>query len=493
MKKIFIAFVAMACALSACSDDDTADDLSRAAISITPEAIPAGLDGTTAQVTVTSSGDWRLAGVCDWAHPSTVSGKSGDVVTFTIDPNTSEDSREATFKFFTGAAVAPLKITTEPGHSLILISEENMTVEAPGGDIRIKMRTNIAELTCSFSDGGDKWITVGERTEAFGNTVLDFTVAENPDYDDRSSVLTIAGEGQSFEVAITQRQVDALNVDETPLVFDLAARDIAVDVSTNVDYKVTIDGNWITRLPETRGLVSNTLKFHLAQGTSSRVGTITISGADFKKIVTVYQIDPNAEPVSIPDEVFRDKLVELGYLLKIDGGYVLTDNGLNATSFIYESDYDEIMSLEGIEMFPNLETIDVSYNKLTRIDISKLKKVKDLNLNNNGLSEIILGDNAVESLSLSSLYHTKPGSSYDYVMPTSLVVSGTYLKQLNLKYTPSWFQSYDQLATIDVSECPALETLNAKRSLGVLKTIYLKEGQTIANLTYTAGATIEYK
>lgn len=70
MKKIFIAFVAVACALSACSDDDTADDLSRATISITPDAIPAGPDGTTTQVTVTSSGDWRLAGVCDWVHPS---------------------------------------------------------------------------------------------------------------------------------------------------------------------------------------------------------------------------------------------------------------------------------------------------------------------------------------------------------------------------------------------------------------------------------------
>lgn len=84
MKKIFIAFVAVACALSACSDDDTADDLSRATISITPDAIPAGPDGTTTQVTVTSSGDWRLAGVCDWVHPSAEAGKSGDVVTFTM-------------------------------------------------------------------------------------------------------------------------------------------------------------------------------------------------------------------------------------------------------------------------------------------------------------------------------------------------------------------------------------------------------------------------
>lgn len=154
MKKIFIAFVAVACALSACSDDDTADDLSRATISITPDAIPAGPDGTTTQVTVTSSGDWRLAGVCDWVHPSAEAGKSGDVVTFTIDPNTSEESREAAFKFFTGSAVAPLKIVSEAGYSLTLLSEENMTVEALSTDIQVKLHTNIPELAVAFSDGG---------------------------------------------------------------------------------------------------------------------------------------------------------------------------------------------------------------------------------------------------------------------------------------------------------------------------------------------------
>lgn len=204
MKKIFIAFVAVACALSACSDDDTADDLSRATISITPDAIPAGPDGTTTQVTVTSSGDWRLAGVCDWVHPSAEAGKSGDVVTFTIDPNTSEESREAAFKFFTGSAVAPLKIVSEAGYSLTLLSEENMTVEALSTDIQVKLHTNIPELAVAFSDGGGDWVTYVGRNDVFGNTVLKFTVAKNPDYDDRSTVVTVSGMGQSVDIPLTQ-------------------------------------------------------------------------------------------------------------------------------------------------------------------------------------------------------------------------------------------------------------------------------------------------
>ena len=74
-------------------------------------------------------------------------------------------------------------------------------------------------------------------------------------------------------------------------------------------------------------------------------------------------------------------------------------------------------------------------------------------------------------------------------------MSGTHLKTLKVPFSGGggWWEPTDVLATIDVSGCPALETLNAQRNAGVLKTIYLKQGQVIPNLTYTAGAEIVYK
>lgn len=498
MKKIFIAFIAVACALSACSDDDTADDLSRATISITPDAIPTGVDGTTAQVTVTSSGDWRLAGVCDWVHPSAEAGKSGDVVTFTVDPNTTEESREAVFKFFVGSAVAPLKITSEAGHTLTLLSEESVTVEALSTDIQVKLHTNIPELAYAFSDGGEDWVSFVGRNDAFGNTVLNFTVAKNPAYDDRSTVLTISGMGQSLDIPITQRQIDAINTGDGSLLFDLAERTISIDVESNVTYQVTISGDWITQVPETRGLVTKTLQFHLDPAPASRSGKITISGAGISTAISIVQKDPDAVVVTIPDKAFLKKLISLNWLLELgDGVCVVTEDGLNATSFKYNPGYwdDPIQSVEGIEIFTNLESIDVYNNQLTRFDISKLQKVRSLNIDYNALSEIALGDNAIEELNFSALYHENPDSYWDYIVPKSLTVSGTHLKTLKVPFSGDggYWDPTDVLATIDVSGCPVLETLNAKRNAGVLKTIYLKQGQTIANLTYTDGATIEYK
>lgn len=486
------------CAFSGCSDDDTANDSSRATISITPDAIPTGADGTTAQVTVTSSGDWRLAGVCDWVHPSAEAGKSGDVVTFTIDPNTTEESREATFKFFTGAAVAPLEIKSEPGYSLTLLSEESVTVEAMGTDVQVKLHTNIPELVCMFSDGGEEWVTFNGRNEAFGNTILSFTVAKNPDYDDRSTVLTISGMEQSIDIPLTQRQIDAINTGDGTLMFDLAERTISIDVESNVAYKVTIDGDWITQVPQTRGLVTKTLRFHLDPATASRSGKVTISGAGITKAVSIVQKDPDAVVVTVPDNVFRNKLMSLNWLLELgDGVCVVTEDGLNATEFTYRPGYwdDPIASLEGIEIFSNLEKIDVYNNTLSKFDISKLKKVNSINIDYNGLSEIALGDNAIEELNFSALYHQNPDSYWDYIVPQSLTVSGTHLKTLKVPFSGGggYWSPTDVLSTIDVSACPALETLNAVRDAGVLKTIYLKQGQTIPNLTYTEGAQIVYK
>ncbi len=295
---------------------------------------------------------------------------------------------------------------------------------------------------------------------------------------------------------MTQRQIDAINTGDGSLMFDLAERTISIDVESNVTYQVAIAGDWITQVPETRGLVTKTLRFHLDPATVSRSGKITISGAGITKVVSIVQKDPDAVVVSIPDNVFRSKLVSLNWLLELSGGLcVVTEDGLNATEFTYRPGYwdDPILSLEGIEIFANLEKIDVYNNKLSKFDISKLTKVSSLNIDYNGLSEIALGDNAVEELNFSALYHS--GNSWDYIVPSSLTVSGTHLKTLKVPFSGGggWWDPTDVLATIDVSGCPALETLNAQRNAGVLKTIYLKQGQVIPNLTYTAGAEIVYK
>ena len=71
--------------LGSCSDDDDPTTGMDARISLSSDVLQVTKEGGTVSVTVTSDADWRLAGVCDWAHPSATEGQSGDVVTFTVD------------------------------------------------------------------------------------------------------------------------------------------------------------------------------------------------------------------------------------------------------------------------------------------------------------------------------------------------------------------------------------------------------------------------
>ena len=462
MKKIFLAFVAMACALSGCSDDDAESDNGLGGtIAISADTILAGTDGATEEITVTSSGDWRLAGVCDWAHPSAVSGRSGDKVTFTIDPNDTEDAREVTFKFFTGSAVAPLKVSSEPGYSLDLLSDADVTFEAPSADLRIKLHTNIEDL------------------------VITFSVAENTAYDNRSTTITLAGKGKSVEIGVTQRQVDAIEIDSEIYEYDLAGRTVSIPVRSNIDYEVSFDAAWMKQI-STRGLVEGTLRFQLEEATATRGVEVTLTGHGLTKKFTILQKDPDAKVFSIPDDRFREYLVENKWVMSVGGTMcVVLEAGLNGTE-IYSTGsyyYGRIESLEGIENFPNVERITLNSNDLKVVDLSALTKVNYLSLNGNYyLEKVDLGDNPIESWN--------PVSN-NYSSATSFTLISSRITTLQY-YVTSWYGSYDRIEWIDVSECPALQTLNCTRGSS-LTTLYLKSGQEIPNLTKNDSTEIVYK
>lgn len=495
MKKILIAFVAAAGLLCSCDKDDTtvADrefvNLSAVELSTEPDgsqALASGPDGGQYKITVSSSGDWRVAGDCDWARLSATSGHDGDVVTLTVDPNETQVSCETTYKFFTGATVVSLKVSSSPVYALELVSDSEMTFEADQTLFGVELQTNIPSLTCTFDNDGDSWITYDTRSDGFGKTVLKFSVEPNPGYDDRSTVLTVSGHDKTCRIKITQRQIDDIQIEETSMTFDLSERTIPVEVKANVAYEVSIEGDWITQVM-TRGLVTERLQFHLAAAAASRAGKITIRGAGVTREITVIQKDPDAELITIGDAALRSALVEKGWVLKLSKeAYILTEDGMNATEFVYNPSWPSpyLESLDGIEHFPELTKIDVSHNNLSKLDISSLTKVTSLIVDENSSLEYInLGTNPVTSMKMFTDF---------YVYAENVVVIGEKLTSLDMSLS-GWVSWYDKVVSLDVSECPSLETLNCDRESETFKTLYLKQGQTIPNLTKGESTAIVYK
>ena len=87
--------------LSSCKPEE---NIVEANIAVSPTGIELNYFEQQTEIKVTSSEDWTLEGDYAWVTPSTVSGKNGDVVVFSVNANTTGKTRTASYTFkVTGA------------------------------------------------------------------------------------------------------------------------------------------------------------------------------------------------------------------------------------------------------------------------------------------------------------------------------------------------------------------------------------------------------
>lgn len=484
--------------LGGCSDDDESTNGGIATISLSTDIIQVDKSGGSATITVTSSDDWRLSGVCDWVHPSATSGTDGDIVTFTIDPNKLDEERTATFKFFTGSSVVALQVESQSAYVMDLLSDANPSISKDASKMKIELNTKVADLTIDYSDASKKWLIFNKRSDFSGKTTLSFTATENDTYKDRSATITITSPlvAEPVIVNVNQRQTDAIVIENNTLMYDLTARTISFNMRYNIDYGVSItQGNdWITSqsISEPQlgddGLSTITLTYNLDAASTTRGGTIHIAKTNgmITSDISVIQKDPDVELGEIQDDNFRSLCISNNWIQLLTGSqFVVLEEGLNATILYNPSYSNQINDFSGIENFPNLTTLELGYcTKMRKLDISGLHKVSSVSFSSTrDCEEYNLGDNPISSFEGDGIY------GYSYA--ESIKIISSKLNSLDLSII-SGNVSIDYVTSIDVSECPALTTLNANRSKKI-KTLYLKTGQIIPNLTKNDATTIVYK
>lgn len=454
MKNIFMAFAAATCLLCSCSEDNTNSSADQGSISITGGgAIDAGPAGIEQAITVTSSGDWQLAGVCDWVHPSATSGKSGETVTFNVDPNSEGVSLETTFKFFTGMAIAPLKISSTSSHVLVLKSQPEVHYDKNAQELSILLRTNIDELTASFSEKGEEWIHYTARSEVFGSTTLAFSVDANTTYANRTSIITLTGaDAKPLSIKVTQTQTDVVLFEEPSYSVALAGGPLTINLQSNIDYVVEVPAKYATWLhhqpaapsvaPST-GLVTRTETFTIDAASGLRGGKINFKSADglYSMTVAIVQSGDTHVYATVPDAIFRKYLEDMGYVVVLeDSKCEMTQAGQEVTAFV--CDNLRIVSLAGIEAFTNATS---------------------LSLVNNRVAEIALGTSPIETVKI----------SYSYAR--NIEISGPNITLINAANSSSYPES------LDVSACSGLKTLDISGSM-YFKTLYMLNGQIIPKI-----------
>lgn len=152
-------------------------------------------------------------------------------------------------------------------------------------------------------------------------------------------------------------------------------------------------------------------------------------------------------------------------------------------------------SVYGMEFFQNLKSINFGVNSISEIDLSKNQNLTWIELNENPLKSLDISKNA-------KLMHVSAGGCG----LTSLDVSkNTALKELHLQVNSiksidvskltglsSFYISANDLSELDLSNNLSLTELHCHQNPN-LKVLYLKQGQTIPNMSKDSWTEIRYK
>lgn len=436
--------------------------------------------GDLISVKVTSSQDWRLTGRQDWAVPSTDKGKSGESVTFKLEPNTGDNSRIEVFTFFCGNVNNQLKIIQTPkGYVDYLWGKTDISIDANGGIITSAIKSNM-EFSYEISEGAADWIKLGNIASDTPEKWIQFSVDPNESFADRTAKISLfKGEAKSTLTIAQEKRKDIIVQEKELWEFGLEAAEIIVKVRANVDYTTTIDSkstNWLTLVSisepvdtEIPGLKERSLKFSFPAVDASRLANITLLGDGITKTFKIRQSHPNPTLINIPDQKFSEYLTNQGYIIPKGELVELTYNGLNATSFDISSN-SNIESLKGIENFSNLTSLKLESVWIVGLDLSHNTKLTSLDFSElNVLENLILGDIDVETLDI------KNGNWNS--TPKRITISSSKVKNLSLAYTGSYARWYDELQVIDISGCPALETADCRRNGKKLTDVYISQDQ----------------
>lgn len=167
--------------------------------------------------------------------------------------------------------------------------------------------------------------------------------------------------------------------------------------------------------------------------------------------------------IYIPDANFKALLLD-SYDTNSDGE-ISADEAASITSLDVSATIPQITSLEGIEYFINLATLDCSYNKITSLNLASNTKLTTLSAATNQLASVVL-PSSITSLDLSGNKLTTVDVSKMKGLAT-LNVANNKLASLHVaqnKEITELLCLNNQLAALDVANLTLLATLNCSNN-----------------------------
>ena len=465
-----IALLAVSVVLFAsCSGKEDPVKLPVDEISVSADTLRFGPEGGKSDLKVNSSSIWRVSGLCDWVTLSALSGDSGSIVSFAAKPNKGGSLKESSFKFFTGSAVKQVVVISYPDDEFSLVSEQELTFASEGGIGYVRVRTNVDDIEYNFSGNGSEWIHQGKMSSAFGYNAYQFDVKNNKLYVNRESVLTLKGNGRSISVKFVQSQRDTVGITNTDMSYDLKARDIEFKIKTNIipDFKLP---DWMTLISVTDGtvdsdgLIEKTIRLHLKESVASRSYTITFTKESKEMLsLIINQKNPNPVIAHISDANLRKRLSDMGWIYT-DGTSSeceVLELGLTSSSLTLESDNYYLLDVsivDGLGTFPKLQELTINNARVQTVNVADCKSLKRVIMSQTEyIDKVLTGSSPVSEVEIKT-------TAYGSIVASSVMFKGDNIEIIKMNSNSSAIAGWEKLTSVDVTGCPSLASLYAKRA-----------------------------
>ena len=260
---------------------------------LSDEVLNVGAEGGTVDVQVQSNVayTYRAEAEYDWIAEPASRAVSTHTIHLEVQPNETYDSREARFIFTDETAtLTDTLVVRQAAAGGLIVSASRVDLAAEDTGFSLELQTNVDYTVSIDADWLEQVTSRGLKTET-----LTFSCGQNYSTASREAVIRLDSEIGEQEVKVVQAgriedvgDHDFMNVSPPSLSLASDAASFTISVSTNVDYQVASNVDWITAtVSGTTNASSVTFDVKANEGATAREGIITFTSSDGSMVRTV--------------------------------------------------------------------------------------------------------------------------------------------------------------------------------------------------------------
>lgn len=467
MKKLSILllsfFTIFALGLTGCSDDPDVEPATPVIKASNPSDIAAGGGKVKLNFEVENPVDGQsITATSDasWLHDFT---STATQIVCEADANTGEARTAKVTLSYPEAKDVVLEVRQMSASESISISPKTLSFSYKGGEETV----TVTSAKAWTLEGSADWITVDKTEGEGGEETVTFTVSTINETEEAKTVtFNFVSGGEKAPLEITQNQEGKLIIDEESKTLSVSntEQNVTVKLQTNIEpVTATIEEgvDWIEAV-DTRAMIDKEFSFKVLANTKGpREATITFKNADASEQIVIKQAGKELTYPAVIADKFLKTYIMTNFDKNKDGE--ISKEEAEAVTAIEMRD-TEIASIDGLEYFPNLESVDFAKHRLMKVDFSQCPSLKKLNVSQGaGLSSLVLPA-TLEELSIMQCpilkkinFSVAPNLKNLYASSTGFAVAPDLSK--NTKLETVGF-SRAEFTTIDVSKNTELKSLS---------------------------------